>query len=174
MRIKTSIKSFEIRYATPDDAPKILDFIIELAKYEKLEDEVVATEDILKTSLFGDLKNAEAIIGEFRDEAVAFALFFHNFSTFLGTNGMYIEDLYVKPAYRGRGFGRCLMAYLGKVAKERDCGRLEWWCLDWNQPALRFYRSLGAEPMSDWTVQRISGKELEGLAKEFMSSTRDR
>lgn len=159
--------NFKLRFATVKDVSIILTFIKELAAYEKLTDEVTATEEMLKESLFSGRKNAEVIIGEYAGNPVAFALFFHNFSTFLGKNGIYLEDLYVKPDFRGQGFGKTMLAYLAKLAKERNCGRLEWWCLDWNSSALKFYKTLGAEPMDDWTVQRVAGKALDKLANEF-------
>lgn len=166
MQFKTKISGFKLRFASIEDIPTILNFIKELAAYEKLEHEVVATEEILMMSLFGKYQRAEVILGEYQDQPVAFALFFHNFSTFLGKNGIYIEDIYVKPEFRGKGFGKSIFSFLGKLAKERGCGRIEWWCLDWNKPALKFYRSLGARSMDEWTVQRISGKDLEKLAEE--------
>ena len=166
MNFKTSNTNFKLRFASEKDIPTILYFIKELATYEKLEHEVVATSEVLKESLFGKHKNAEVIIGAYKSKPVAFALFFHNFSTFLGKNGIYIEDIYVKPEYRGKGFGKSIFSFLAKLAKDRNCGRLEWWCLDWNKSALKFYKSLGAKPMDEWTVQRISGKDLDQLAGE--------
>ncbi len=143
----------------------ILALIKELAEYERLAHEVVATESGLRDSLFGERRVAEAILGCFRGEAVAFALFFHSFSTFLGKPGLYLEDLFVKPAYRGRGFGSTMLRHVASIAKERDCGRLEWAVLDWNAPALRFYRNLGALPLKDWIVHRLTGEALENLAR---------
>ena len=122
-------------------------------------------EEILKESLFGERKNAEVIIGYYNKEPVGFALFFHNFSTFLGKNGIYLEDLYVKPEMRGKGFGKTLLSHLAKLAKERDCGRLEWWVLDWNKPAIDFYKKIGAKPMDEWTVFRLTGEDLDKTAK---------
>jgi GNAT superfamily N-acetyltransferase len=156
----------EIRAATEDDVPLILSLIKELAEYERLSHEVVATEELLRDSLFGERPVAEVLIGHLGDEPVGFALFFHNFSTFLGRPGIYLEDLYVRPQYRGTGFGKALLARLAKLARERGCGRLEWWVLDWNEPAIRFYKSLGAVPMEDWTVYRLTGKALDELATE--------
>ena len=127
-------------------------------------DEVVATEDLLREWLF-EKKKAEVIFVLEDNQEVGFALFFHNFSTFLGRAGIYLEDLYVKPEYRGKGYGKSLLKKLAKIAKERDCGRLEWWCLDWNKSSIDFYLSLGAEPMKDWTVYRISGSTLDNLAE---------
>ncbi len=156
--------SLYLRYATPEDIPQILGFIRELAEYEHMENEVVATEELLHEWLFVKQK-AEVLIGETEGKAVGFALFFHNFSTFLGRAGIYLEDLYVMPEFRGRGFGKSFLARLAAIAVERGCGRLEWWCLDWNRPSIEFYLSLGAVPMSDWTVYRICGNTLSELAK---------
>jgi GNAT superfamily N-acetyltransferase len=161
------LKNFTIRAATEADTALILTFIHGLADYEKLRHEVVATEDSLRESLFGNHRVAEVIIGEWEQTPVAFALYFHNFSTFLGQAGIYLEDLFVKPEMRGKGIGRMMLSYLARIATERNCGRLEWSVLDWNEPALRFYRSLGAELMDEWTVHRVSGKTLEQLAGEF-------
>lgn len=166
MSIQTKIPNFTIRFATENDVPLILKFIKELAAYEKLAHEVTATEAILYDSLF-KRKAAEVIIGEYENEPVAFALFFHNFSTFLGKPGIYLEDLYVKPEYRKYGFGKTMLAYLGKLAIERDCGRVEWWCLDWNKKSIEFYKKCGAEAMDDWTVYRLSGEALHKFAQEF-------
>ena len=155
----------EIRFATREDAGKILAFIKELAAYEKMENEVVATEKLLCEWVF-DKQKAEVIFAVEDGMEVGFALFFHNFSTFLGRAGIYLEDLYVKPEYRGRGFGKALIKRLAAIAKERGCGRLEWWCLDWNKPSIDFYLSLGAQPMNDWTVYRVAGDALAALAEE--------
>lgn len=151
------------RVAKEEDIPLILRFIQELADYEGMLDEVVATEDLLKEWLF-EKKKAEVIIGEEERNPVGFALFFHNFSTFLGRSGIYLEDLYVRPEFRGKGYGKAFLKKLASIALERGCGRLEWWCLDWNQPSIDFYLSMGAEPMSDWTVYRVAGNALEDLA----------
>lgn len=156
---------FEIRPAKKKDIPLILQFIKDLAEYEKLSHEVVATEDILRKSLFGRRKVAEVVFGYYQKKPVSFAVFFHNFSTFLGKPGIYIEDLYVKPDYRGKGFGKKMLRYLARLAKQRDCGRLEWWVLDWNKSAIGFYEKLGAEPMS-WTVYRVTGEALNKLANQ--------
>lgn len=164
--IPTKIKNYNLRFAEVKDVPLILEFIKELAEYEKLLHEVVATESILKESLFAR-RIAEVIIGEFQGQPVSFALFFHNFSTFLGRPGIYLEDLYVKPKIRGKGLGKTLLSFLAKLAIERKCGRLEWWCLDWNEPSIKFYKQLGAKPMEDWTVYRVCDKELSNLATEF-------
>lgn len=152
-----------IRKAVQSDVTVILDFIKELADYEKLLHEVQATEDALRENLF-EKKYAEVIIAELDGVPVGFALFFHNFSTFLGKPGIYLEDLFVKEEYRGRGFGKRLLAYLAALVIERDCGRLEWAVLDWNQPAIDFYMSLGAVPMDEWTVFRVTGDSLKKLA----------
>lgn len=154
----------EIHPATETDVPLLLRFIKELAEYERLSHEVTATEEVLRESLFGERRVAEAMLAYADGEPAGFALFFHNFSTFLGRPGIYLEDLYVRPEFRGSGIGRALLAYLAKIAQERNCGRLEWWVLDWNEPSIGFYKSLGAEAMDDWTVYRITGEELEKLA----------
>ena len=154
---------FSFRTAVREDTPLILRFIRELADYEELLDEVVAEEATLEHWIF-DLQKAEVIFALDGETEAGFALYFHNFSTFLGRAGLYLEDLYVRPEYRGQGCGRALLQRLAAIAVERGCGRLEWWCLDRNLPGVRFYRSLGAEPMSDWTVYRIAGDTLTGLA----------
>jgi GNAT superfamily N-acetyltransferase len=155
-----------IRAATREDVPLILGFIRELADYERLSHEVSATEDLLRRSLFGDRPAAEVLLGYLGEEPAGFALFFHNFSTFLGRPGIYLEDLYVRPGSRGSGLGRALLARLARLARERGCGRLEWWVLDWNEPAIAFYRSVGATPMDEWTVYRLSGEALARLASQ--------
>ena len=154
----------KIRFADENDLALILDFIKQLATYEKMLDEVVATEELLKEWLF-DRKVAEVIFIMEDDAEVGFALFFHNFSTFLGKAGIYLEDLFVKPEYRGKGYGKALIRKLASIAVERGCGRLEWSCLDWNQPSIDFYLSLGAEAMDEWTVYRVAGDTLANLAK---------
>ncbi|MBK8066635.1 MAG: GNAT family N-acetyltransferase [Rhodanobacteraceae bacterium] len=153
-----------LRPATIDDCPLILQLIRELADYERLLHEVEATAHLLETHLFGAQPRAEALIVEADGEVAGFALFFHNFSTFLGKPGLYLEDLYIRPAFRGRGYGRQVMQALARIALAGGCGRFEWWVLDWNSPAIEFYRSLGAQSMSDWTVQRVSGEALAALA----------
>jgi GNAT superfamily N-acetyltransferase len=163
--------SLSIRQANIADCPLILKFIKELADYEKLLHEVVADVAALEASLFGDKQHAEVVIAEYQGQAVGFALFFHNYSTFLARPGLYLEDLYIQPQMRGRGFGKTLLAYLANLAVERNCGRLEWWVLDWNQPAKDFYRSVGAEPMDDWTVNRVTGDALAALARHFSAQT---
>ena len=158
-------ESMKFRSAVPGDEKLILTLIRELADYEGMLDQVVADEETLHTWIFEKGKAEVLFVMEGKDE-VGFALFFHNFSTFLGRAGIYLEDLYVRPEYRGRGYGKGLIRRLAALAVERGCGRLEWWCLDWNQPSIDFYLSLGAEPMSDWTVYRIAGKTLTDLAAE--------
>ena len=165
--IQTSIKGFEIHHAEEEDIPVILSLIKELAVYEKLLHEVVATEKTLKKNLFGEKRYAETVLGYYMDQPVGFALFFHNFSTFMGEPGLYLEDLYVKPKYRGKGFGKILLAYLANLAVERDCGRYEWAVLDWNEPALKFYQSIGARVMNEWLIHRLTGEELVRLAEQF-------
>ena len=156
--------SLSFRYATEEDTALILYFIKELAAYENLLDEVNTSEEMLKEWIFKK-KRAEVLFALENDQEIGFALFFHNFSTFLGRAGIYLEDLYVRPEYRGKGYGKSLLKELAKIALERGCGRLEWWCLDWNQPSIDFYLSLGAEPMKDWTVFRMAGKTLSNLAE---------
>jgi GNAT superfamily N-acetyltransferase len=151
---EVTIEGFHIRSAEPADVDLILTFIKELADYEKMSDDVVATEELLTEFLFQQ-KKAEVIIGEYQQVPVCFALFFHNFSTFLGRPGIYLEDLFVKPKMRGMGFGKALLAYLSKLAIERNCGRVEWSCLNWNEPSIQFYKQLGAKPMDEWTVYRL-------------------
>lgn len=158
-------ESLKFRYAVREDVSLILKFIKDLARYEKLENEVVATEEILEEWLF-DKEKAEVIFALEDEKEVGFALFFHNFSTFLGRSGIYLEDLYVMEEYRGKGYGKAILKKLAQIAEERGCGRLEWWCLDWNQSSIDFYLSLGAEPMKDWTVYRIAGKTLTELAEK--------
>ncbi|HIZ40179.1 MAG TPA: GNAT family N-acetyltransferase [Candidatus Anaerobutyricum stercoris] len=162
-------ENLTFRYAERKDTQLILLFILELARYEKLEQEVVATPEILEEWLF-DKQKAEVIFALLGEKEIGFALFFHNFSTFLGRAGIYLEDLYVMPEYRGRGYGKEILKKLAAIAVERGCGRLEWWCLDWNQSSIDFYLSLGAEPMSDWTVYRIAGDTLHELAAKEQKS----
>lgn len=159
-------RDFRICKATERDVALILSFIRELADYEHLSHEVIADEGTLRESLFGERSYAEVLIGYHHDLPVSFALFFHNISTFLGRPGIYLEDLYVRPDFRGRGVGRAMLVYLARLAKERRCGRLEWSVLDWNEPAIRFYQSLGAIPMSEWSVFRLTGEALDRLAGE--------
>lgn len=154
----------EFRYAERKDCALILQFIKELANYEKMLDEVMADEKTLEEWIF-EKQKAEVLFVMADGQEVGFALFFHNFSTFLGRAGIYLEDLYVRPEYRGNGYGKAILKKLASIAVERGCGRLEWWCLDWNRPSIDFYLSLGAEPMSDWTVYRIAGETLRKLAE---------
>ena len=158
------MSSLEIQAATEDDVPLILSLVRELAEYERLSHEVSATEDVLRASLFGDRRGAEAVIGYYEGAPAGFALFFHNFSTFLGRPGLYLEDLYVRPGFRRRGIGCAMLAYLARLAKERNCGRLEWSVLKWNAPAINLYESIGAVPMDEWTVYRLTGGALDELA----------
>ena len=153
-----------IRPALAGDVPLIRQLIAELAEYERLADAAVATDDGLREQLFGARPAAEVLIGEVDGEPAGFALFFHNFSTFLGKRGLYLEDLFVRPAFRGAGLGRHLMAALARIAVQRDCGRFEWSVLDWNAPSIDFYRRLGAVGMDEWTVQRLEGEALHALA----------
>ncbi len=158
------MKNTEFRFAAEKDTALILRFIKELAEYEKMSDQVVADEDLLREWIF-EKKKAEVIFAMENGEEVGFALFFHNFSTFLGRAGIYLEDLFVKPEYRGRGHGKGLIKQLARIAVERGCGRLEWWCLDWNKPSIDFYLSLGAEQMNEWTTYRFAGESLRALAE---------
>lgn len=157
------VQSVQYRFATEADIPVILEFIRDLAAYEHLEDQVVATETLLREWLFLK-KKAEVLLAVEGGEPVGMALFFHNFSTFLGRAGIYLEDLFVRPAYRGKGYGKGLLQELARVTVERGCGRLEWSCLDWNQPSIDFYCALGAVPMEGWTTYRLTGSSLESAA----------
>ena len=154
----------KFRYAAEADVTLILDFIKGLAEYEKMSDEVVATEELLCEWIF-EKKKAEVIFALEDGKEVGFALFFHNFSTFLGRAGIYLEDLYVKPEYRGRGHGKGLIRELARITVERGCGRLEWCCLDWNRPSIDFYLSLGAKPLDEWTIYRLTGESLTSFAE---------
>ena len=158
------MQTINIRPARPDEAGLVLDFIKKLAVYEKCADDVVADEATLRHSLFVE-HAAEVVFAEEDGTVVGFALFFHNFSTFVGRKGMYLEDLFVLPEKRGRGYGKALLKYVAKLAVERNCGRMEWICLDWNESALSVYRSMGAEPLSDWTVQRLDEQALKRFAE---------
>ncbi len=155
-----------IRRATPDDVPTIAQLIRALAEYERLAHEVVLDEGRLRQHLFGPRPYAEVFLAEDAGRIVGFALFFHNFSTFLGKPGIYLEDLFVLPEERGKGHGKALLVELARLTLERDCGRLEWAVLNWNEPSIQFYRALGARPMNDWTVFRVSGAELTALAQK--------
>ncbi|HJA52191.1 GNAT family N-acetyltransferase [Massilimicrobiota sp. An142] len=150
--------------ASRKDVPIILQFIKDLARYEKLENEVIATEELIEEWLF-DKEKAEVIFAVVDHKKIGFALFFHNFSTFLGRAGLYLEDLYIMPEYRGHGYGKAMIKELARIAVERGCGRLEWWCLDWNQSSIDFYLSLGAKAMDEWTVYRITGESLRKLSE---------
>jgi len=167
MNIETKIDSFRIGKAEKKDLPVVLDFIRRLAEYEKLTHEVVATEENLERYLFGEEKAAEVVIGYYKDLPVGFALYFHSFSTFLAKPGIYLEDLFVLEEQRGKGFGKVLLSYLASVAVEKGCGRLEWAVLDWNEPSIKFYKSLGANMLDDWIVNRLSGDTLTTLAGQF-------
>jgi GNAT superfamily N-acetyltransferase len=164
-------RMLEIRTATEHDVPLILDFIKALAEYERLADRVVATEDSLRETLFGNPRFAEALIAEADGQPAGFALFFHNYSTFLGRPGIYLEDLFVKPEARGHGYGKALLARLAAIAKSRHCGRLEWAVLNWNKPSIDFYESLGAVALDEWKVYRLIGEPLDKLA-ELSEQTR--
>jgi len=159
-------KTFKIRSATRDDVPIILQLIRDLATYERAPNDVVATEDDLRKSLFGERPAAEVRLVFEGSEPVGFALFFHNFSTWVGRPGVYLEDLFVKPAYRGKGYGRALLVDLAKIAQERGCGRVEWAVLHWNEPAIQCYRTLGANPMNEWTVFRLTREQIAQLASD--------
>ena len=163
----TSIDGFTIRHADVNDVPLIIWFIKGLAEYEKLSHEVSVTEEGLREYLFGSGPVAEVLIGEYQSKPVGFALFFHNFSTFLGKPGIYLEDLFIIPEQRGMGFGKSLLSYLARLAVERGCGRLEWVVLDWNESSIKFYESIGARSMKEWVINRLDGDELSGLASQF-------
>lgn len=159
------MNDISFRPAVPEDCPLILSFIKALAEYEKMSDQVVATEELLKEWIFEKGK-AEVIFPVVCGEEVGFALFFHNFSTFLGRAGIYLEDLFIKPEHRGKGYGKATLQELGRIALERGCGRLEWACLDWNRPSIDFYLSLDAKPMDEWTVYRLTGDSLKSLEEK--------
>jgi GNAT superfamily N-acetyltransferase len=161
----TAATHFSVRPAEPADVTHIHSMIVELAVFEKLEHMVVATEELLHEGLFGTRPACEAIIGEENGEVVAFALFFHNFSTFLTRKGLYLEDLYVRQSHRGKGYGSQLLARLAQIAVERNCGRFEWSVLDWNEPAIGFYQTMGAEILPEWRICRVTGEALEHLAR---------
>lgn len=154
----------EIRKATIEDSALILEFVTELAIYEKAENEVIATELDIQKSLFATDSTTKAVICNINNEPVGFAVYFFNYSTWLGKHGLYLEDLYVSPKYRGSGAGKALLKYLAKIALSKNCGRFEWSVLDWNEPAIQFYRSIGAKPQNDWVVYRLTGKSLEEFA----------
>jgi GNAT superfamily N-acetyltransferase len=165
----TKLAKFKLRFAEEQDVPLILSLIKELAAYENLLPAVIATEEILKESLF-KRQAAEVILGEYEGKPVSYALFFYNFSTFLGKPGIYLEDLYVKPEMRGKGIGKIMLAFLAKLVIKRNCGRLEWWCLDWNKPSVEFYKRMDAVPMDEWTVFRVYDQALIDLASKFDTS----
>lgn len=165
--IKTRIEGLNLRMATANDVPQILAFIRQLAEYEKLLDMVVADETKLTETLFGEKPYAEVVLADYQGKPAGFALFFHNYSTFLAKPGIYLEDLFVDPAVRGLGVGKALITYLATIALERDCGRLEWSVLDWNQPAIDFYQSLGAKMLDDWRINRVTGDSLQAMAAMF-------
>lgn len=165
MTAEQKVSTFAIRPATPLDVAHIMSMIRELAVFEKLEDMVVATDALLHEGLFGAHPSCEAIIGEADGEVVSYALFFHNFSTFLTKKGLYLEDLYVRQVHRGKGYGNRMLKHLARIAVERDCGRFEWSVLDWNMPAINFYKSMGAEILPDWRVCRVTGESLAALAR---------
>lgn len=156
--------SFVIRPATEQDVPVVLSFIRQLAEYERLLDQAVVTEAALRDSLFGPNRHAEVLLAFADHKPVGFAVFFHNFSTFLGRSGLYLEDLFVLPDMRGKGYGKALLVELARIARERKCGRFEWAVLDWNEPSIEFYKKLGAAPMDEWTIFRVTGDALERLA----------
>ena len=164
MKSSHNVSEIRIQPATKADLPVILSFIRKLADYERLSHEVIATEDTLRETLFGRRRTAEVAIGYYKQQPVCFVLFFHNYSTFLGRPGIYIEDLFVDEPFRRRGFGAALFRYVAKLANERQCGRLEWSVLDWNEPAINFYKKLGAVPMKQWTVFRLTDEALAKLA----------
>ena len=157
-------ENMEFRYAKREDCGLVLDFIRELAAYEKMSDQVVATPELLEEWIF-DKQKAEVVFALEEGREVGFALFFHNFSTFLGRAGIYLEDLFVRPQYRGRGYGKGLLSKLARITVERGCGRLEWCCLDWNTPSIEFYKSLGAVPLEEWTIYRLTGETLHAMAE---------
>lgn len=163
MNMKMISEDFILRLATIEDTELILAFINELAEYEHMSDQVVATPELLRDTIFVH-KKAEVIIAEYEGKPVGFALFFHNYSTFLGRSGIYLEDLYVKEEMRGMGFGTHILSYLAELATARGCGRLEWACLNWNEPSIQFYKQMGGVPMSDWTVYRLQGEALHNMA----------
>ena len=158
------MKSFQFRYSTEEDAALILKFIKGIATYEKMLDEVVNTEEMIKEVVFGK-GHAEVIFALEGEKEVGFALFFHNYSTFVGRAGIHLEDLFVWPEYRGKGYGKALLCEVARIAKERGCGRLEWTCLDWNTPSINFYLSLGATPMDEWTIYRLTADQIDNLLK---------
>ncbi|MGL4774638.1 MAG: GNAT family N-acetyltransferase [Clostridium sp.] len=160
---ETKVDGFKLRSTIKEDASLILELIKEIAVYEKMLDEVVATEESILESIF-EKKEAEVLIGEFNGEPIGYALYFFNYSTFIGKAGFYLEDIYIKPEYRGKGIGTEIFRVLGKIAFEKGCRRMEWSCLNWNEPSIQFYKGLGAIPMSEWTVYRLTDENIEKLA----------
>jgi GNAT superfamily N-acetyltransferase len=160
------MKTFRIRRATPADVPIILELIRDLATYERAPSEVTATEGRLLQVLFGEKPVAEVLLASEGEAPVGFAVFFHNFSTWLGRPGLYLEDLFIRPEHRGKGYGRALLVDLAKIARDRGCGRMEWAVLDWNEPAIEFYKKLGARPLDDWKIFRLTGEGIARLAKQ--------
>lgn len=158
------VPNFHIRAATPDDVPTILQLIRDLAEYERAPNDVVATEESLREVLFGERPSAEVVLAFEKETPIGFAVFFQNFSTWLGRPGLYLEDLFVKPEMRGQGYGRALLVHLAKIARDRGCGRMEWAVLDWNEPAIKFYRKIGAAPNEDWTIFRLTQDKIASLA----------
>lgn len=167
--IETAVEGFTLRFAEPSDVPLILRFIQDLAEYERLAHECIATEDTLRDTLFAERPYAEVLLGSFERTATGFALFYTSYSTFLARPGIYLEDLFVQPEWRGRGFGRALLEQVARIAVERDRGRLEWAVLDWNVDAIRFYERLGAVPLDDWTTMRLAGENLQRLGRQVDS-----
>ena len=165
-KIDTKLDNFKLRFAEAEDVTLILSFIKELAEYENMINDVVATEELLREALF-ERKAVEVVIGEYDGRPVGFALFFHNFSTFLGKSGIFLEDLYVKPEMRGKGIGKIMLSFLANLALERKCARLEWWCLDWNEASIKFYKKMGAVPMDEWTAYRVCNNALIELADRY-------
>lgn len=170
MHQKMNPENFCLRFAAREDAELILDFIKELAEYEHMSDQVVATKELLIETIFVQ-KKTEVLIGEYEGSPAAFALFFHNYSTFLGRPGIYLEDLYVRKEMRGMGLGTCILTRLAQIALERGCGRLEWACLDWNEPSIQFYKQMGAVPMDQWTVYRLQSEALHSISCRNMVSS---
>src|SRR4051794_7359738 len=168
-----SEQALHIRSATRADIPLILQLIRDLATYERAPNDVVTTEDGLQDVLFGEKPSAEVRLAFEAETAVGFAVFFQNFSTWLGRPGLYLEDLFVRPEHRGKGYGRALLVDLAKIARDRDCGRMEWAVLDWNEPAIQFYRKLGAQPMNEWTVFRLTGDGIANLASSDASQAKE-
>ncbi|MGL5380629.1 GNAT family N-acetyltransferase [Clostridium sp.] len=160
----TSIKNFKLRETTIDDVPLILSLIKDIAEYEKMSNEVIATEETLRKSVFED-NRAEVVIAELNGEAIGYALYFYNFSTFVGRSGLYLEDIFIQPHVRGMGIGKEIFKFLGRIAKEQGCKRMEWTCLNWNEPSIKFYKSLGAIPMDEWTVYRLTEEYIDKLSK---------